>query len=44
MIAYLGEIMFHAGIKFSEGNLNEIDILPRKRTDEVNVKWKNYFL
>ena len=39
MIAFLGEIMFKAGIK--EANLNKIDILPRQRTDEVEVGWKN---
>jgi N6-L-threonylcarbamoyladenine synthase len=38
MIAYLGEIMFNKGIK--ENNLDKVDILPRQRTDEVNVKWK----
>jgi len=52
MIAFLGEIMFKAGIK--ETNLNallgvsqkfeyggKIDIKPRQRTDEVQVTWKN---
>jgi N6-L-threonylcarbamoyladenine synthase len=39
MIAFLGEIMFKAGIK--ENNLNKIDIKPRQRTDEVDVRWKN---
>ncbi len=38
MIAYLGEIMFKAGIK--EKNLNKIDFKPRQRTDDVEVKWK----
>ncbi len=38
MIAYLGEIMFRAGIK--EKNLEKIDILPRQRTDDVEVSWK----
>ncbi len=38
MIAYLGEIMFRAGIK--ENNLNKIDIHPRERTDDVEVGWK----
>ncbi len=38
MIAFLGEIMFEAGIK--EKDLNQIDILPRQRTDEVEVCWK----
>lgn len=40
MIAYLGEIMFDSGIKFSYKNLNGLDIKPRQRTDEVEVKWK----
>lgn len=40
MIAFLGEIMFRKGIKFSKDNLNEIDIKPRQRTDEVEVSWK----
>lgn len=40
MIAYLGEIMFKKGIKFSHKNLDKVDILPRQRTDEVDVKWK----
>jgi len=38
MIAYLGEIMFNNGVK--EKNINKIDILPRQRTDEVDVSWK----
>ena len=37
MIAFLGEIMFKAGIK--EG-AEKADIKPRQRTDEVNVKWR----
>jgi N6-L-threonylcarbamoyladenine synthase len=40
MIAFLGEIMFNSGIKFSFKNLDKIDIKPRQRTDEVNVTWK----
>lgn len=38
MIAYLGEIMFKAGIK--EMNLEKIDIHPRERTDDIEVSWK----
>ena len=38
MIAYLGEIMFKK--KIYETNLEKIDIHPRERTDEVEVKWK----
>lgn len=40
MIAYLGEIMFESGIKFSYNQLEDVDIKPRQRTDEVEVKWK----
>ncbi len=38
MIAFLGEIMFKARIK--ETDLDKIDIMPRQRTDDVEVKWK----
>lgn len=37
MIAFLGEIMFKSGIKFSG---KEIDIKPRERTDDVEVSWR----
>jgi len=40
MIAYLGEIMFKKGIKFSYKDTKNIDIEPRQRTDDVDVKWK----
>lgn len=40
MIAYLGEIMSNSGIKFSGKEIDELDIKPRQRTDEVEVKWK----
>jgi len=40
MIAFLGEIMYGAGIKFSKRELHEIDIHPRERTDDVEVTWK----
>ncbi|KHO54972.1 MAG: hypothetical protein QT10_C0008G0024 [archaeon GW2011_AR19] len=40
MIGFLGEIMFKKGIKFSHKNLDEVDILPRQRTDEVQINWK----
>jgi N6-L-threonylcarbamoyladenine synthase len=39
MIAYLGEIMFNSK-NFKKVSLNKIDILPRQRTDEVDVYWK----
>jgi N6-L-threonylcarbamoyladenine synthase len=40
MIAFLGEIMFKSGIKVSGKEIEELDIKPRQRTDEVEVKWK----
>jgi N6-L-threonylcarbamoyladenine synthase len=39
MIAYLGEIIFKSEIK--ETNFDDLDILPRQRTDEVEVSWKD---
>ncbi|MCL5018728.1 MAG: N(6)-L-threonylcarbamoyladenine synthase Kae1 [Candidatus Pacearchaeota archaeon] len=40
MIAFLGEIMFQKGIKFSGKEIENLDIKPRQRTDEVEVEWK----
>lgn len=40
MIAYLGEIMFKAGVKVEGNELKEIDIMPKQRTDQVEVVWK----
>ena len=40
MIAFLGEIMFNAGIKISGKDIEKLDINPRERTDDVDVKWK----
>jgi N6-L-threonylcarbamoyladenine synthase len=40
MIAFLGEIMFKNRIKFDEKKIDRIDIMPRQRTDEVEVKWR----
>ena len=40
MIAFLGEIMFNSGIKFSGKKIEKLDIMPRERTDDVNVSWK----
>ncbi len=37
MIAYTGEIMFKAGIK---KKAEDVDILPRERTDDVKVTWR----
>ncbi|MEM3074641.1 MAG: KEOPS complex N(6)-L-threonylcarbamoyladenine synthase Kae1 [Candidatus Pacearchaeota archaeon] len=38
MIAYLGEIIFNS--KTYEKDLNKIDIFPRQRTDDIEVKWR----
>ncbi len=40
MIAFLGEIMFKSGIKYSWKNKRDTDIKPRQRTDEVAVGWR----
>jgi len=40
MIAFLGEVMFNKGIKISHDKINDLDIKPRQRTDEVKVEWK----
>jgi len=42
MISYTGEIMLDAGIKVDVGTkeFEKMDIMPRERTDEVNVTWK----
>ena len=37
MIAYTGEVMFNSGVKF---DADRVDISPRERTDDVEVKWK----
>ncbi len=40
MIAFLGEIMFKKGIKFSGKKAEDLDIKPRQRTDDVEVSWR----
>ena len=42
MIAFLGEIMFRGGRAntFSYVELDKVDILPRQRTDDVEVTWR----
>ena len=40
MIAYLGEIEFKSGIKFEGKKAQELDILPRQRTNDVDVSWR----
>jgi len=41
MIAFLGEIMFKSGIKFSRDKAKELDMNPRQRTDEIVVSWRS---
>jgi len=40
MIAYLGEIMFKKRIKYNKLNSKKVDIMPRQRTDDIEVSWK----
>jgi tRNA A37 threonylcarbamoyltransferase TsaD len=40
MIAFLGEIMFVRGLGVSGNEFEELDIMPRERTDDVTVSWK----
>ncbi len=40
MIAYLGEIMFNKGLLVKISDLDKVDISPRQRTDDVEVKWR----
>lgn len=40
MIAYLGEIMWKAGILTDVNDIEKLDIEPRQRTDEVEVGWR----
>lgn len=40
MIAYTGEIIFKSGIKYSVKEIAKIDIMPRQRTDDVEVGWR----
>jgi N6-L-threonylcarbamoyladenine synthase len=40
MIAYLGEILFKKKIFVPVDGISKMDILPRERTDDVEVKWK----
>ena len=40
MIAYLGEIMWKAGILTKVNDIEKLDIAPRQRTDDVMVSWK----
>ena len=40
MIVFLGEIMFKKGIKFEEKEISKVDIKPRQRTDQVEIRYK----
>ncbi len=40
MIAFLGIKMFNAGILHPSDKLDELDIKPRERTDQVEIIWK----
>ena len=40
MIAFLGEIMFKKGLGVSGKAIEDLDIMPRERTDDVEVSWK----
>ena len=40
MIGYLGWKMFKKKLYYDTSNLDEVDIAPRERTDDVNVVWK----
>jgi len=40
MIAFLGEIMLKKEIKVQGKSIEKLDIKPRQRTDDVEVKWK----
>ncbi|MEM3113158.1 MAG: KEOPS complex N(6)-L-threonylcarbamoyladenine synthase Kae1 [Candidatus Pacearchaeota archaeon] len=42
MIAFTGEIMYKSGILIKPGTkeFDELDIKPKQRTDEVEVKWR----
>jgi N6-L-threonylcarbamoyladenine synthase len=42
MIAYTGEIMFNSNANvFSFNDLDNLDIMPRQRTDDIEVTWRN---
>jgi len=40
MMAFLGEIMLKKGIKVQGKQIDRLDIKPRQRTDDVEVKWR----
>jgi N6-L-threonylcarbamoyladenine synthase len=40
MIAYAGEILFKSGIKVLPKEIDKLDVMPRQRTDDVEVTWR----
>jgi N6-L-threonylcarbamoyladenine synthase len=40
MIAFIGEIMYNSGIKVSGNDIEKLDIDPRQRTDQVEIKYR----
>lgn len=40
MIAYTGEILFKSGIKVEGKDVENLDIMPRQRTDDVEISWR----
>lgn len=40
MIAFTGELLFNSGQYFELKDFDKLDIQPRQRTDDVEVKWK----
>ena len=41
MISFTGEIMFNSGIKVEVKDIEKLDIMPRERTDDIKVSWKD---
>ena len=40
MIAFTGELLFNSGQYFEPKDFDKLDIQPRQRTDEVEVRWR----
>ena len=40
MIGFLGEIMFSRGIFINRKDIEKLDINPRERTDDIEVRWR----
>ena len=41
MIGYLGIKEYNSGLFYTPDKLDEVDIKPRERTDQVEVTWRN---